>query len=85
MSLMPEEAAAVAKSQVQYEKIRYEDDKDAFRALREMEGFRMGVPTDSVSKGLMAYTAANPFSAVERQRMDDDLRQRLTAALRISY
>jgi len=85
MSLMPEEAAAVAKSEVQYEKIKYEDDKDAFRALREMEGFRMGVPTDSVSKGLMAYTAANPFSAVERQRMDDDLRQRLTAALRISY
>jgi hypothetical protein len=85
MSLMPEEAAAVAKSEVEYEKIKYEDDKDAFRALREMEGFRLGVPTDSISKGMMAYTAANPFSAVERNRMDSDMRKRLESALRVSF
>jgi hypothetical protein len=85
MSLMPEEAAAVAKSEVAYEKIKYEDDKDSFRALREMEGFRLGVPTDSISKGMMAYTAANPFSAVERNRMDSDMRKRLESALRVSF
>lgn len=53
--------------------------------LAKMEGFRMGVPSGGVNKAMLAYTAANPFSATERERMDADLQKRLASALRISF
>lgn len=53
--------------------------------LAKMEGFRIGVPSGGVNKAMMAYTAANPFSATERQRMDADLQKRLASALRILF
>lgn len=53
--------------------------------LAKMEGFRIGVPSSGVNKAMLAYTAANPFSATERERMDADLQKRLASALRISF
>jgi len=61
------------------------DDRRYFDDLAKMEGFKIGVPSDSVNKAMLAYTAANPFSATERDRMEADMRKSLQSALRISF
>ena len=62
-----------------------DDDRRYFDDLAKMEGFKIGVPSDSVNKAMLAYTAANPFSATERDRMEADMRKSLQSALRISF
>lgn len=99
MSLAGEEGEAAAKMEAGFEREMNKqnlgdfrgmaqpsaDDRRYFDDLAKMEGFKIGVPSDSVNKAMLAYTAANPFSATERDRMEADMRKSLQSALRISF
>lgn len=99
MSLAGEEGEAAAKMETGFEREMNKqnlgdfrgmaqpsaDDRRYFDDLAKMEGFKIGVPSDSVNKAMLAYTAANPFSATERDRMEADMRKSLQSALRISF
>ena len=99
MSLAGEEGAAAAQMEAGFEREMNkqnlgdfrgmaqpsEDDRRYFDDLVKMEGFKIGVPSSGVNKAMLAYTAANPFSATERERMEADMRRNLQSALRISF
>jgi len=99
MSLAGEEGAAAAQMEAGYEREMNKqnlgdfrgmaqpsaDDRRYFDDLVKMEGFKIGVPSSGVNKAMLAYTAANPFSATERERMEADMRRNLQSALRISF
>lgn len=99
MSLAGEEGAAAAKMETGFEREMNKqnlsdfrgmaqpsaDDRRYFDDLVKMEGFKIGVPSSGVNKAMLAYTAANPFSATERERMEADMRKNLQSALRISF
>lgn len=99
MSLAGEEGAAAAQMEAGFEREMNKqnlgdfrgmaqpsaDDRRYFDDLVKMEGFKIGVPSSGVNKAMLAYTAANPFSATERERMEADMRRNLQSALRISF
>lgn len=99
MSLAGEEGAAAAQMESGFEREMNKqnlgdfrgmaqpsaDDRRYFDDLVKMEGFKIGVPSSGVNKAMLAYTAANPFSATERERMEADMRKNLQSALRISF
>ncbi len=99
MSLAGEEGAAAAQMEAGFEREMNKqnlgdfrgmaqpsaDDRRYFDDLVKMEGFKIGVPSSGVNKAMLAYTAANPFSATERERMESDMRKNLQSALRISF